>query len=295
MTTPEPTAGPAPAAPALAGGVLRLEGREVLDVLHRIGTNALLDLAAGEARGTLFCDFRGRLLHRAVAARGRDGAVWLARDDADGASLAAYVDKHVFREDVRISDRSTELAVLGAWDDAPHGRCDERDGARVAMRAARGPTLRIGPRVADAPADAAARDRVARGWPAHGHEIVEAFHPFEVNLADEMHLDKGCFTGQEALQRLVTYGSVRRRLVRVTGLGPPPVTPSDLMHAGERCGIVTTAVALSGAAGGWTGLAVLRHECVEARELSHAGGMRIERVEKLPLARPHGRPWAIED
>lgn len=292
MTTPDPTT-----APPVTGGVLRLEGRDVLPVLHRIGTHALLDLAPGAARGTLFCDFRGRLLHRALVARAADGSVWLARDDADGASLAAYVDRHVFREDVRISDRSGELVVSAAWDEAAPERCEERDGVPTAARAARGPTLRLAPGGARGAADPppAARARVEHGWPAHGHEISEAFHPFEVNLADEIHLDKGCFTGQEVLQRLVTYGSVRRRLVRVTGAGPVPVTPSDLVHAGERCGVVTTAMPLADSAGGWSGLAVLRVDLVGATGIAHAGGLAVERVEKLPLARPHGRPWAIED
>src|SRR5712692_4942056 len=91
---------------------LRLAGRDVLALLHRISTNALLDLAQGEARATLFCDFRGRLLHRAVVYLDRDGAGWLLRDDAPGAPLGAFVDRHVFREDVRIEDRSATLPVL---------------------------------------------------------------------------------------------------------------------------------------------------------------------------------------
>src|SRR5215471_9468113 len=90
---------------------LRLLGGDALALLHRISTNALLDLGPGGARGTLFCDFRGRLLHRAVVGLDGEGAVWLLRDDAPGAPLAAFIDRHVFRDDVRIDDRSHELAV----------------------------------------------------------------------------------------------------------------------------------------------------------------------------------------
>src|SRR5512134_2200493 len=91
---------------------LRLTGADVLPLLHRVTSQALADLAPGEARATLFCDFRGRLLHRAVVAVAPDGAVWLFRSDAPGSELAAAVDRMVFRDDVRIEDRSDELPVV---------------------------------------------------------------------------------------------------------------------------------------------------------------------------------------
>src|SRR6185503_3346425 len=89
---------------------IRLTGRDTLDLLHRVSTNALVDLAAGAARGTLFCDFRGRLLHRAVVARVGD-AVWLVRDDAPAAPLLAHLDRQIFREDVKVEDRSESVFV----------------------------------------------------------------------------------------------------------------------------------------------------------------------------------------
>src|SRR5689334_24827944 len=47
--------------------------------------------------------------------------------------------------------------------------------------------------------------RIRAARPRHGHEVTSSFTPFEVGLAHEVHLDKGCFTGQEALMRLITY------------------------------------------------------------------------------------------
>src|SRR2546427_12639350 len=84
--------------------LLRLEGRDALAVLHRLSAAFLDDLVPGQARATLFCDFRGRLLHRVIVVVTSDRAVWLLRDDAPGAALAAHLDHHVFREDVRVSD-----------------------------------------------------------------------------------------------------------------------------------------------------------------------------------------------
>src|ERR1041385_8287844 len=84
---------------------LRVTGRDTLPLLHRVTTNALEDLQLGEARATLWCDFRGRLQFRAIVAVASDGAVWLLRPEP-GAELAAALDKSIFRDDVRVEDLS---------------------------------------------------------------------------------------------------------------------------------------------------------------------------------------------
>ena len=217
-----------------AATILRLTGRDVLGLLHRISSQSLTDLAVGEARATLFCDFRARLLHRAHAARLADGSVWLVREDAPGDTLAAHIDQHVFREDVKIENLGSGFAVVGILETAPGGgRAFSAGGdagtlhviecASVPDRVGIAPGVALGLIAGSAagagsgaPGAAVAGAwelaRIAAGRPRHGHEIAEAFHPFEVGLWDDVHLSKGCYTGQEVLQRLVTYDSVRRRL-----------------------------------------------------------------------------------
>lgn len=275
---------------AIRSTALRLEGRDALDLLHRISTNALLDLVVGQARGTLFCDFRGRLLHRAVVARTSDDAVWLLRDDAPPGPLASHVDRHLFREDVRIVDRSGEWSVHPAEGGLPPGAIDERDGAPARVGLAGGDALSLEPRarVPDVDPDAFALARVQAGRPGHAHEIVEAFHPFEVRLAGEVHLDKGCFTGQEILLRLVTRDAVRRTLARVAGAGPAPVLPSMLMLGGTGAGPLTTVVA-DGT--GWMGLAVLGRAALDpAVSITTEDGRAVDSVFVLPPGEPLGRP-----
>lgn len=217
-----------------ASTALRLTGHDVLPLLHRITTNVLEDLAVGETRMTLFCDHRGRLLHRARVLHAPDGVVWLLRDDAPGGSLATWLERHVFRDDVTIDDRI----------DWPHpGTTFD------------GYTWPLPP---------SAVERIEAGQPRQEHEVRDAFHPYEVNLWHEVHLDKGCYTGQEALQRLVTYESVRRQLVRLAGDGPPPAVPQPVFaggptaHLGARPVGELTSAAARGA--DWVGLAVISRE-----------------------------------
>jgi hypothetical protein len=283
--------------PAGAGWtLLRVEGRDALAVLHRISTQSLEGLGDGDARWTLFCDFRGRLLHRAaVAVAG--GAVWLLRDDAPGAPLAAWVDRHVFREDVRVADLGGSWRVHGVEDDGgASGVPLVTDGVPRIVRPSPGVALGVAPwtpGAAAANADAierareAERGRIEAGRPRHGHEIADAFTPYEVGLASDVHLSKGCYTGQEALLRLVTYDSVRRGLVRLDGEGPAPATPADAARAGEAAGRVTSAVAI---AGGWRALAVLRREVLEGPPPEVAGAGPVRAVHAFPPGRPLGLP-----
>lgn len=277
--------------------VLRLTGRDALGVLQRISSQHLEDLATGAARTTLFCDFRGRLLHRAAVARIADDAVWLLRDDAPGAPLLAYVDRHVFREDVRIEDQSAGWSVWAEWTDDDDDRIAERDGIPVAVPEGRGFRLRLAPAGAAAPSDAGSRERerITRGRPRHGHEIHEDFNPYEIGCADEVHLSKGCYTGQEALQRLVTYESVRRLPVLVRGRGAPPAAPCNVVAPGGLAGRLTS-TAPADVAGEWIGIAIVRREVLATATggivppFALEGGPEVDAFSPFPERRPLGRP-----
>lgn len=283
---------PAPA-PTLST-LLRLTGRDALDLLHRISTQSLEDLGAGEQRATLFCDFRARLLFRAHVARLHDDSVWLVHELAPGAALAAHLDRHIFREDVKVEDWSDRLTVRGrihspARVGAPVLVVDDLPGRLVV---ADGVALEILP-AGVAPLTAFQLQtwelsRIATGRPRHGHEISDAFHPFEVGLWDDVHLSKGCYTGQEVLQRLVTYRSVRRHLARVAAAGAPPATPVAVCVGDERVGTVTSAIA---AGTGWAGLAVLGDRAFESgAEVSVEDGAALSEIAPFAARPPRGLP-----
>ncbi len=239
---------------------IALPGKDSLDLLHRISTQFLSDLEPGQGRATMFCEFRGRLLHRAWVQRDASGMVWLLRDDAPASELMAFLDRSIFREDVRLEDRTGD---------------------------ANAPLLPLGETFVD---DLA---RIRAGHARHGHEIAEEFTPFEIGRAHEVHLSKGCFTGQEALMRLVTYKSVRRRLVLVEGSGPPPAVPYDARRDDAKLGRITSAHALpaSGAEARWLGLAVLGRDVGTPVPALAIGDLStLERAEAFAETRALGLP-----
>jgi len=224
-----------------------------------------------------------------AVARTRDGAVWLARDDAPGAELIAFLDRHVFRDDVRFDDALGDRVVRLALGTAG-GNCTvvEHDGAPIRFQVEAGAALIVADAGAAPPAPSEA-ERILAGWPRHGHEIEESFTPFEIGRAHEVHLSKGCYTGQEALLRLLTYGGVRRTLVRVTGPGAPPATPADLTRDGARVGRVTSTAPTNE---GWIGLAVMRIEARAAGGALTIDGAPVTSVGTTPATQPAGLPHA---
>jgi folate-binding protein YgfZ len=89
-------------------------------------------------------------------------------------------------------------------------------------------------------------DRITRGVPAWGREVVAPHLPEEMGLLpSHVHLAKGCYPGQEAVARMWMLGRPRRRLAVVALEGPVPVGWS----AGEgRDTITVTSVRSDGRA-----------------------------------------------
>lgn len=100
------------------------------------------------------------------------------------------------------------------------------------------------------------RARIAAGWPAMGHEITDATIPAETGfvVALSVSFTKGCYPGQELVERMDSRGSAAPRFVRrLQGSGSSAVG-AELIHAGKVVGHLTT---VADNDGGWTALGLV--------------------------------------
>jgi len=214
------------------------------------------------------------------------------RHDAPTIPLVDFLARFIFREDVRTGVPREDWSVRQVPGNVglEPGAVRERDGLPHEIQTRPDWALVLVPPTAPPALPDLERARILSGLPRHAHEISESFTPFEVGLAPEVHLRKGCYTGQEALLRLMTYKSVRRRLVRVSGTGAPPETPREIRHQGEVAGWITSvAPEIDPQRGpGWTGLAVLPLDACDPKVALTEEGRPVAVAQVFEMLPPLG-------
>jgi folate-binding protein YgfZ len=106
------------------------------------------------------------------------------------------------------------------------------------------PCLRTG---GATPVGSAALDafRIAEGIPAFGVDMVERDLPQETAQMRALHFSKGCYLGQEIVERIRTRGNVHRHLRPLELKGPVPARGTELtLEDGTIAGTITSAAAL---------------------------------------------------
>lgn len=92
--------------------------------------------------------------------------------------------------------------------------------------------------------------RIAEAIPLYGVDMVERDLPQETSQTRAMHFNKGCYLGQEIVERIHSRGSVRRHLRPLELTGPLPQAGTELTREdGSAAGSITGAAALPLAGG----------------------------------------------
>lgn len=124
--------------------------------------------------------------------------------------------------------------------------------------------------------------RIAEGIPAYGVDIVERDLPQETSQTRALHFNKGCYLGQEIVERIRSRGNVHRHLRQMELDGPLPPAGTELVLNGSPAGHITSAIELPAPAGvRRLALAMVRAEAeAQNQPLSYAvgdlpGGARI--------------------
>ena len=92
--------------------------------------------------------------------------------------------------------------------------------------------------------------RIAEGIPAYGIDIAERDLPQETSQMRALHFNKGCYLGQEIVERIHSRGSVHRHLRQLELTGPVPAAGTELTLAdGVVAGQITSAAELPLASG----------------------------------------------
>ncbi len=84
--------------------------------------------------------------------------------------------------------------------------------------------------------------RLLEGRPLYGRDITEKYLPQETNQPQALHFNKGCYLGQEIVERIRSRGQVHRLLTPLTLTGElPKDLPTPLEADGKPVGEITSA------------------------------------------------------
>jgi len=220
--------------------VVAVSGEDRLKWLHDLTTQHLLDFAAGDWTSALILDAQGHVEYQFNLVD--DGATtWLVLDPHFAEGLVTYLTKMRFMLRVDVRDATSEYAVMrapGAVTDiggpfALVPRAELEDMKTVFNASA----TQVGTWVLDA-------ERVAAGRPRHGIDTDGKAIPNELGLLDgAVHMNKGCYRGQETVAKVYNLGKPPRRLVMLHLDGhavvmPPSGTP--VMNGDVQVGFLGT-------------------------------------------------------
>jgi folate-binding protein YgfZ len=262
----------------VARGIVTVTGDDRLSWLDSLTSQRLTGLTPGSSAESLLLDPNGRIEHdlRIVD----DGSTtWIITERPAAASLATFLDRMRFMLRVEVADRSDDFSVIGAfsaeildgipavalWQDpwrsaapggvtyalSPQHPSSEwtwyeavvplADVAALAEEIAQGRRAASGSLALEAL-------RIAAWRPRLGADTDERSIPHELDwLRSAVHMNKGCYRGQETVAKVHNLGHPPRRVVLLDldgseGVQVPAGSPVFAERAGEQVevGLVTS-------------------------------------------------------
>jgi folate-binding protein YgfZ len=259
-------------------GRIRVTGEDRARLLHAMTTNHVEQMKPGDGIYVFFLNAQGRILADAVLLCFDDHFL-LDTDPETRRPVFEHLDRYIIADDVTLTDITDETFSLGLEGpkatevaaqcglSAPHhrfshvrsgdffvaavsatgshgvrvyGAAGSRDEAIAVMKGAGA--------IAATPEDEETV-RIENFVPRYGCEITEHTLPQETQQMHALHFQKGCYLGQEIVERIRSRGHVNRQLMgfrlELQGDAPPPGT--KLMLEGKPAGEVTSSTRSNGA------------------------------------------------
>lgn len=239
--------------------IIKLNGKDVLDLLQRISTNDVSELEDFHHINTLFTNDKGRLIDRTTLIKFADDYFLVTSFDNDN-RLLRWIDKYIITEDVKIENESGKyflLEVIGPQaesyltlicgkdvDELDHNKIHRVDVEELKFHLLKKQSLTgevIYWIVAENEGaekiveyllshksvfdlamigeEALKQIRIGNIIPTYPNEINDNYNPHEAGLIHEVSFTKGCYIGQEVIARLDTYKKVQRTLKNVEVTG----------------------------------------------------------------------------
>ena len=220
--------------------VISIAGKDRLTWLHALTTQHLENLTAGEWKDALILDAQGHVVEQLFLVD--DGQItWIHTEANRAAPLIEYLEKMKFMLEVEVADQSNNYAVLrapgvgdkigGPYALVPRGELEQTKQAFNKSH------VQVGMWALEAL-------RVAQGRARLLFEVDHKSIPNELGfLNNSVHMQKGCYRGQETVAKVFNLGQPPRKLVLLHLDGSMVAMPENgtkLFHNEKEVGYIGT-------------------------------------------------------
>ncbi len=297
---------------------ISLTGSDRTRWLNGMVTNNIRDLAPGHGVYAFLLNPQGHILGD-LFAYNRGESLRIDTDQAQLEKILAAFDKYIIMDDVEVANLTSQQAGIGiagpkssealraAGLDLPDLKplqFAEVTWQQSGITIIRGDNpcveafeLWLAPGNAEsvrralinagaAPVGTTALDlfRIASGIPSYGIDIRERDLPQETEQDRALNFSKGCYVGQEIVERIRSRGQVRRKFTGFQVHGQLPAPGSKIQVEGKEVGEITSAASLPLPKGDLNvALGYIRREAATPGKAFEAGGSPAT-VATLPFA-----------
>jgi tRNA-modifying protein YgfZ len=244
-------------------GKIKLTGEDRARLLHAMTTNHIQQLTPGSGCYAFFLNDKGRVLADANVLC-RPDYFLLDVEPETREPLYQHLDRFIIADDVTledVTDSTATIAVEGPeaasvleragapipdaesssvdWDNAVIARLNSTGSAGFFIFSPTAEKLALISRLEaagaeHAEAEAARVVRLEHGKPRYGEDITERFLAQEANQPQALNFSKGCYLGQEIVERVRSRGQIHRVLRPLTlETKVPPPSGTKLEDATE--------------------------------------------------------------
>ena len=243
-------------------GKIRLEGEDRARLLHAMTTNDVQNLKPDHGCYAFFLNAQGRILGD-VNIFSFEDSILLDTEPETRAKLYEHLDRYIIADDVTLRDETDHLATISIEGPQATGALAQIGilGPEVAYAAkvdqgwivARADTtgaggyLLIGPNteksallerlaaagIPQATPEEARTVRLEHGRPRYGEEITERYLVQETNQMHAISFHKGCYLGQEIVERVRSRAQIHRILRKIEIDSPTPPAAGTKLKAGD--------------------------------------------------------------
>lgn len=286
--------------------ILEISGSDALSLIDRISSSEVKILQNGQNIQTAFLNPQAKIIATAHVLK-KDDKLWVETQADITEKLKSHIDRFIFSEDVRLVNRSHDLAALGIeginakrqlesigipkssipknskhaevlLDHIPltiFSRSWSMYGesgytviaAKEHLNSLLARVKALGNRAEWAGMRTLNLLRIEKGIPWYGFDMDENYLLPETGLEEAISYNKGCYTGQEIVARIKSRGQLKRKLVRLSINTKTVPFPQTTVHYKDQDIGHITSAEFDPEIGIVRALGYLKVDCIETKNL----------------------------